>query len=950
MKRALGLLAVWCVTFVPCGSVFAQADTAQVIGTVRDVQGGAIADVAIAVLNTDTGFLRRATTDSDGRYRVTALPPGHYSLTADRKGFRTVVRDGLILLLGAEPVIDIELPVGGLSESLVVTADVPIVDTTNPAIDMRINREQLDLLPLFGRSFFSLWRLTPASQAFGNSFTGSRERSNESTLDGVDNSSDISGFTRMGVALNTIQEFQVLANNYDAEHGRASGGVINVLTRSGANTPNGSVFFAVSDDAFNSQSPYANRQVPEPPYRLNIFGANAGGPLTRDRWHYFAAYEGVSEDFQFEATQIMPAATAAFSDATRTFLSTNGIPLSIFGTGGLVRQVRPEYSDVHNVTARIDGTLTTAQTFTTRYTYRRSHTTSGESGTLFDYNGNASLVRDHYVVAIHRWVPGSNRLNELYVQAGHTDSEFQARFPSLTNVFVSGAFSLGGNSGYPQGRSEPLFQAVDNFTIIRSGGRTGDHAIKLGANVKIFRSDSFFDADSRGTFTFFSLQQFLAGQAGLFTQFRGDTRLERPNTLSSFYVQDDWRPRPDLTLNVGLRYDYESAKTEALREITGAPGPGIGHDKNNIAPRLGLVWAPGGSTKHAIHGAAGIYYDQVVLNILGNVRFTPPKVIGISISTPSFPDATSGLLSVPPPAIQSIDPDLTTPYNLNTSIGYRRELATNLGVDISFVYNRGWDQVMTIDRNAGIPGTANVFGQGAQGRNPAIVSDTFSTNLGFIRYKGLLVDVRKRLSRGIQGGVAYTLSRTEDNGFSFGTPIQVPSRRDLNDGPSSNDRRHEVKAHLEVDLPFDIQWAGILEHYSEAPLNVTAVRDVNGDGLTGDWVNEEICLTIACPGFRYSRNSVRELSTAEANRLRALFGLAPIAEFANNPKYLNLNMTLQKSVRFRGRRARAKMEVLNVFNTPQRLIGSTSATSAIFGTYVAVVQPRAVQLTFQFDW
>jgi hypothetical protein len=950
MKRAPCLVAVWCLTVTLAVSAFAQTDTAQVIGAVRDAQGGAIADAAITVLNIDTGFSRRSMTDADGRYRVTALPPGRYSLTAERKGFRSVVRDGLILQLGAESVVDVELPIGSLSESLVVTGDVPMVETTTSAIEMRINREQLDLLPLFGRSFFNLWRLTPASQAFGNSFTGSRERSNESTLDGVDNSSDITGFTRMGVALNTIQEFQILANNYDAEHGRASGGVINVLTRSGANTPNGSVFFAVSDDAFNARSPYANRLVAEPPYRLNIFGANAGGPLSRDRWHYFVAYEGVSEDYQVEATQIMPAATAAFSDATRAFLSTNGIPLSIFGAGGLIRQVRPEYSDLHNVTARIDGTLSTTQTLTTRYTYRRSHVTSGENGTLFDYSGNTSLVRDHYIVGTHKWVPGSNRLNELYAQAGHTDSDFRARFPSLTNIFVSGAFSVGGNSGYPQGRSEPLFQVVDNFTMIRSGGRTGDHAIKLGANVKIFRSDSFFDADSRGTFTFFSLQQFLAGQAGFFTQFRGDTRLERPNTLSGFYIQDDWRPRPDLTLNLGLRYDYESAKTEALREITGEPGPGIGGDKNNIAPRVGVVWAPGGSTKHAIHGAAGIYYDQVVLNILGNVRFNPPKVIGVEISNPSFPDPTSGLVSVPPPAIQSIDPDLTTPYNLNTSIGYRRELATNLGVDVSFVYNRAWDQAMTIDRNAGIPGTANVFGQGAQGRNPAIFSDTFTTNLGFIRYKGLLVDVRKRLSRGIQGGVAYTLSKTEDNAFSFGTAIQVPSRPDLNEGPGSNDRRHELKAHLEVELPFDIQWAGILEHYSEAPLNITAVRDVNGDGLTGDWVNEEICRTIACPGSHYSRNSVREVSTTEANRLRALFGLAPIAEFANNPKYLNLNMTLQKSVRVFGRRARAKMEVLNVFNTPQRFIGSTSITSAIFGTYVGVVQPRATQFTFQFDW
>jgi hypothetical protein len=192
-------------------------------------------------------------------------------------------------------------------------------------------------------------------------------------------------------------------------------------------------------------------------------------------------------------------------------------------------------------------------------------------------------------------------------------------------------------------------------------------------------------------------------------------------------------------------------------------------------------------------------------------------VIGVVISNPSFPDATSGLVSVPPPAIQSIDPDLTTPYNLNTSIGYRRELTTNLGIDVSYVYNRGWDQVMTVDRNAGIPGTANIFGQGALGRNPSIASDTFSTNLGFIRYKGLLVDLRKRLSRGIQGGLAYTLSKTEDNGLSFGSVIQVPSRPDLNDGPGANDRRHEMKAHLEVELPFDIQWAGILEHYSEAP-------------------------------------------------------------------------------------------------------------------------------------
>jgi hypothetical protein len=495
-----------------------------------------------------------------------------------------------------------------------------------------------------------------------------------------------------------------------------------------------------------------------------------------------------------------------------------------------------------------------------------------------------------------------------------------------------------------------MYQALDNFTWIHRGGRSGEHTIKTGASIKIFRSESYFDNNVRGTFTFPSLQQFILGQPSFFTQFRGDTRLDRPNTISGFYLQDDWRPLPHVTLNLGVRYDYESAKTQALREISGVPGPGIGRDRNNVAPRLGFVWAPGGSTKHAVHAGAGIYYDQIVLNILGNVRFTPPKVIGITIANPSFPNPTSGLLTTPVPGIQTIDPHLTTPYNVNSSVGYRRELAPSLGVDVSYVYNRGWGQVMTVERNLGIPGTANILGQGAASRNPAITTDTFNTNLGFIRYQGLLVDVRKRFSGGVQGGLAYTFSKTVDNGANFGSAIQVPSRPDLNEGPSSNDRRHELKGHFEVSLPFGIEWAAVVEHYAEAPLNVTAARDVNGDGITGDWVNEAICRTLACPGFSYSRNSVRELSTEDANRLRALFGLPLIGSFANNPKYLNVNMTVQKSVRVLGRRARATVEVFNVFNTPQRLIGSASVTSGVFGSYTSVVQPRAMQFTAQFDW
>ncbi len=944
------LLSVCWLVAALAPPALAQTDTAVVLGTARDSQGKAADDVTIALMNVDTGFIRVTETDSEGRYRLAAIPAGRYSLEASSVQFRTVLREGIVLRLGAEAVIDVEMPPSGISEFLVVSADVPVVETTTAAVETRLNRDQIDILPTFFRDFTAFFRLTPASQAFGDSFTGSRAQSNEYILDGVDNTSDITGQLRSFATLDTIQEFQILANNYKAEFGRASGGVINVVTRSGTNRSTGSVLFAISDDAFNSLSPYANRLVPEAPFRRVSFGGNAGGPLLRDRWHYFVSYEQLDQDSQVETTQVMPAANASFSAVTREFLSRNGIPLSIFGAGGLIRQVRPEYFDHYSAIARVDGQLNSAQTLMMKYFFRRSHTSSGTSGTLFDYNGNVSLVRDHYVVVSHKWILGANRLNEAYLHVGHTLSDFRVAFPALTNVSVGGAFFLGGSTSFPQGRREPLYQGVDNFTWVRSGGRTGEHAIKAGVNLKVFRSDSFFDADSRGTFTFSNLQQFLLGQPISFSQFRGDTSLARPNSLLGLYLQDDWKPNASLSINLGLRYDYESAKTEALREIAGAPGPGLSRDKNNVAPRLGVVWAPGGSTKQAIHAGAGLYYDQVILNVLGNLRFTPPKVIGIVISNPSFPDPTSGLLFTPTPSIQTIDPDLTTPYNLNTSIGYRRELASNLGVDVSYVYNRGWDQVLTIERNMGTPGTANIFGQGASVRDPSVFTNTFSTNLGFIRYKGLLVDVRKRFSNRTQGGLAYTLSKTDDNGFNVFSPIQVPTQPDLSNGPSFNDRRHELKAHLEMQLPFDIQWAGILEHYSEPPLNVTAARDLNGDGITGDWMNETLCVNIACPGFNYSRNSVRELSTQEADRLRTLLGLPPITSFANNPKYLNLNMSLQKSVRILGRRARATAEIFNVFNTPQRIIGSSSVTSGVFGTYVAVVQPRAMLFTFQFDY
>jgi hypothetical protein len=220
------------------------------------------------------------------------------------------------------------------------------------------------------------------------------------------------------------------------------------------------------------------------------------------------------------------------------------------------------------------------------------------------------------------------------------------------------------------------------------------------------------------------------------------------------------------------------------------------------------------------------------------------------------------------------------------------------------------------------------------------------------------MELKKRFSRNFQGGVTYALSKTENNSFNFVSGLQVPSQPNLSMGPDDQDRRHRIEGHATMELPFGVQFGTIVDFRTEAPLNVIANgRDLNGDGSTGDWLNESLCVprtgVVACPGFNYSRNSVRELSTEEANRLRTFLGGAPIANFADNPKYFNVDMTLQKRVRLGGTRSmRFTAEAFNVFNIAQRRYDAANAQilGGTFGVIGAVEGPRAIQFTVQYDF
>jgi outer membrane receptor protein involved in Fe transport len=936
----------------------AQQETATVLGAIVDAQGAAVPGATVTVRNVDTGFTRTGISDAEGRYRIVAIPPGSYELASELQGFAITRRSGVTLTVGAEAIINLAMNIASVTDAITVVADIPVVETTTSAVQETIRRDQIDLLPLAARDYTAVLRLVPGAAANNTSygFGGSRGRSNTWHIDGVDNSDEISGFAHQSPALDSVQEIQVLVNGFKAEYGQASGGVVNVITRSGTNQIRGSGFFLFQGEALRARSPYADKSQPEDPYRRLQYGGTVGGPLKRDRLHYFGTYEREDRDTASITTGTYPSASDAFAPSVRQFLGSRNIDIGLFGAGGRQRLVRPEYVDVHKATGRVDYQHSSTQNMTARWMLDSKDEPSGQSGTVYDYNGGRTFLRTNYTNLNHKWIIGSNKLNEAYVQYGNHHEEINAIFTTFPTLTISGAFTLGSTTNF-----NPVDNHVvsinDNLTWSLANTRTGDHALKMGAQLKLLRSDSFFDSNFRGTYTFSTLADFLAGRPSRYTANQGDSSLKRPNETYGFFVQDDWRPTSSLTLNLGLRWDYESAKTQALVNVTGEAGPGISRDKNNFSPRVGFAWSPRGDTRQVFYGGTGVYYDQVILNIIGNARFTPPKVIGIQIDNPSFPDPfQGGTLSIPTPSLSIIDPELTTPWNWNSQVGYRRELAKDLGLDVAFVYNRGEDHVGIVNANAGVPGTATSAGANPVRPDANFTNKSFYTNYGKIRYKGLLVDLTKRFSRNFQGGLAYTLSKTENNSFTFASSIQVPSQPDLSFGPDQEDRRHRVEAHAEVNLPFGIQLGSIVEFRSEAPLDVVANgRDLNGDGITGDWVNESLCLprtgVVACPGFGYSRFSARELSTEDANRLRTLLGQSAIAEFANNPKYFNVDLTVQKRFALGGHRGlKLTLEAFNALNIAQRTAPNAQILSGLFGTYTAVTQPRAIQFTTQLDF
>ncbi len=883
----------------------AQSVGATLQGTISDAQSAVMPGASVVVANTQTGLTREVVSDERGWYRVPALPPGEYELRVSLQGFANYVRRGMTLTTGQEATVNVSLTVANISETITVTGESPIVETTRNALGTTVARQELDSLPLLTRNFAGLTTLSPGLTGVGGggvTASGQTDRSNSYMVDGVSNDQVVTAGQRGGFSLEAVREFAVMANQFSAEFGQASGAIVSVITRSGTNDVQGRAFVFHRGDALDAQDPFSKAQGSgKAPFSQQRYGGFLGGPILRDKLHYFGSYEG---ERQRETTVI----------------TSPLVPVS--------ERETPNPSDGHQFFMKTDQTLTERQSLSLRYRADKDRSEgngiggSGGLATRERGTNSDSLVQD--IVANHTFVLSGRALNEFRFQFGRhstwTDTEGWSTdgMPEINRPTVR----LGKAYNQPQGRDENRMQLINNYSYT-----VGTHQFKAGLDVSVIRAPTFFPRNRDGTFTFTTDREFnpndLTTYPTQYTQSVADPYVDLDEEIYAFFVQDSWRMRPNLTLNLGVRYDRETA----FSTINGVPD-----DTNNFAPRLGFVWDPFGDGRTAVRGGAGFYIDQMFLNPPLNVVLAQ-RAQDITIVNPGYPDPFSrGTVQAATPSISVASENMRTPEGRSVSLGVKRELFSGFAVSADGIYSRGYNQFNNRDLNPRDPATGTR-------PNPNYLRITAYETEGEAWYKALLVSVEKRAAgRGPTYGASYTLASAIRNVEGFLFLAQDQLNPDAEKGRASNNRRHQLVAHVTWRVPWDIQIAGLFSARSGTPWNVTTGRDNNLDTEQNDR-----------PDLANPDGDPRDRTTYFADFTNRVGNLE--RNYGTGPSFFTIDMRVSKFVQVSGVRFEGFIEAFNLTNQVNFGSPNGNLRSSAFGTSTSIQgSMRQVELGFRFDF
>jgi outer membrane receptor protein involved in Fe transport len=865
---------------IAAATLFAQEGTSTLRGVVVDQSGSVIPGATVSVANQATGLNRRSmTTNSDGEYVFTSLIPGSYRITIEAQGFKKTTQENFLLAVGETRELKIALQAGGVNETVNVTAEAPIIATTSKEIGGHINQRTLVELPTITRNFIGFVGLLPgvvpniSTESFGSdsiNINGQDSRNNNFLLDGANNNDDVIGQRAGGqtrTALETVQEFQVLTNQFDAQYGRTSGAIINAITKSGTNQFHGSGIGFFQDGAFNAKNRFGvlnNAESPE--IHLRQFGGTIGGPIKRDFAHFFFGIERttIAEGVvvNIPARPEFNTTTTEDTKALNTSIRLDMQPAQNHQIAGRwVREHSPQFNQIIPIVVGANSLDVTLDA-------RRE-----EDDT------------DQTVVGSWTAVVTPNLLNDLRINFTQEDVAFanpafnsgqsMAELPP-TLLFPSFAAQ---QSNVAQARVNNSYRLADTVNWTRSS-----HSFKFGLEYNYVTADNLTEDSLNGQFTFPTNLPFNAADPRTYPE-RLQIRVPGAQKFvviahnPSVFAQDAWKVNRNLTLNLGLRYDYES----------------ISHDKNNFSPRVGFAYDLGGEGKTVIRAGFGYFYQNTPFELITAFRTARPlsdsfiRAFPLNTADPGpragqFPtDPTlvkgpvidraliqslvgSGLL-LPNPTPTVDQKDRRMAYSRSVSAGFQRQLAPSLALTVDYIHQDAIDQLISVNLNAGTRATTDSASAitrryrtlGEVIDNTFVEVDTkffrdqpFSTvnvtnvtsiiNEGRAKYDALQVSLDKRLSRGLDFKLSYTLSKgrgnTSGNGVqAAGFQLLDDLRLDLSEGPSAFDRRHNFvfSGYYEIPRTRGLIVSGVLRSLSGSPFTIINSRvDADQNGINND--------------------------------------------------------------------------------------------------------------------
>jgi outer membrane receptor protein involved in Fe transport len=829
---ALHLIAVIVLTVSPLSQLRAQVAGATLSGEVTDTSGTTIPHAQISVKNLSTGIAVDVSANTDGLYSVPNLLPGDYQVSASGPGFATLVRTGITLTVGAQQVLNFTLRVGQVNEKIEVTGEAPSVELASSTISENVNETTMRELPLNGRDWTQLATLEPGiesvrtpvsllnngtARGLGTTLTisGNRPNQNNYRLDGISvndySNSSPGSVLGQNLGVDAIQEFSVLTSNYSAEYGKTSGGVINAITKSGTNDFHGTAYEFLRNSALDARNFFDVGSSP-PPFKRNQFGVSAGGPIRRDRTFIFGDYEGLRQSLTNTIVTTVPSVSARSGNLStgtvvvdpnvQRFITAfyplpNGASL---GDTGIFTFARKQVVPQNYETIRVDHKLTDKDTLYGTYLHDQSTLTQPDEFnnkmTAYQSGRQSAVIEETHVfnpqladtirVGFSRSTAWGG-LTEPGANPAATDPSY-GTVPGhpAGQVFVPGLTQFTGGVGAPSNQKFDLnsYQLYDDAFLTK-----GTHALKFGFAFERDQNNMLTHLFPNAQITFGSLSSFLIGQALTFTAILPTvpvTPRDMRQSIVGGYIQDDWRFRPNLTVNLGVRYEMSTVPSEVKGRLSrlvnltdkqpflGSPffaNPTL----RNFEPRVGFAWDPFHNGKTAVRGGFGMF-DVLPLtyqNWETTFAAAPFTENGTANNLPahSFPAQMFSAVAGNPAtfAQEYIEPHPHRNYVMQWNLNVQRQLTSDLSIMLGYVGSHGvHNPFLNDDINIVYP---TLTSQGYAWPVPIGSGTVINPNVGQIRtylwkgsssFNGMELQVTKHMKHGLQAQGSYTWSKTID--------------------------------------------------------------------------------------------------------------------------------------------------------------------------------------------